>query len=83
MSSIHISPEEAIKVHLDLKAETSIGMHFGTFPLADDGQNDPVSDLEVAKKKFNLSDNDFRILKEGSSHEIHTFGGKEKWMSIR
>ena len=38
MSPIHISPPEAVKVHQDVKSKVSIGMHFGTFPLADEGQ---------------------------------------------
>ena len=45
MQYSHINPEEAIKAHKELKAKTSIGMHFKTFQLADDGFNEPVEDL--------------------------------------
>lgn len=70
MSPIHISPEEAVKIHLELKAEISIAMHFGTFPLADDGQNDPVEDLQKARDKYSVSPEEFMTLKEGEYFEI-------------
>jgi L-ascorbate metabolism protein UlaG (beta-lactamase superfamily) len=70
MSPVHISPEEAVKVHLDLNTEISIAMHYGTFPLGDDGQNEPVKDLEQAMKRYNIRQDQFLILKEGFSQEI-------------
>lgn len=65
MSPIHTSPEEAIKIHKDVKSLTSIGMHFGTFPLADDGGDDPVNDLKVAMEKYQLEAEEFVVLKQG------------------
>jgi L-ascorbate metabolism protein UlaG (beta-lactamase superfamily) len=70
MSPIHISPDEAVRVHLDLKAETSIAMHFGTFPLADDGQTEPVRDLKTALEKWNVPKGQFVVLKEGTYFEV-------------
>ena len=67
MSPIHCSPEEAVKIHLDLKARLSIASHFGTFPLGDDGQNEPVQELQKAKEKLNVPVQDFITLKEGTS----------------
>ena len=32
-----MNPEEAVRAHLDLGARVSIGMHFGTFQLTDEG----------------------------------------------
>ena len=67
MSPVHVSPEEAVQVHLDVKARKSIGMHFGTFQLADDGQFEPVEDLKKALKQFKLPDSEFVTLSEGES----------------
>jgi L-ascorbate metabolism protein UlaG (beta-lactamase superfamily) len=67
MSSIHISPEEAVKVHLDVNAELSIGMHFGTFPLADDGQDRPQNELKAALKEHPVNEEEFILLEEGQS----------------
>jgi L-ascorbate metabolism protein UlaG (beta-lactamase superfamily) len=48
MRAVHMSPEEALQAHRDLAVETSIGIHFGTFALADDGQMEPLEELKRA-----------------------------------
>jgi L-ascorbate metabolism protein UlaG (beta-lactamase superfamily) len=48
MGAVHMSPQEAVQAHRDLGAETSIGIHFGTFRLADDGQTEPLDELKRA-----------------------------------
>lgn len=70
MEPIHTSPEEAIKIHLDVKSDMSIATHFGTFPLADDDQYAPVLELQKAKEKYNISNNQFIIIAEGSHFDI-------------
>ncbi|HEY0742819.1 MAG TPA: MBL fold metallo-hydrolase [Chryseosolibacter sp.] len=65
MSPVHMSPEDAVKAHLDLKSQNSIGIHFGTFPLADEGYEDPVKDLAIALGKYNVRESDFVTLKQG------------------
>ena len=48
MAAFHLSPAEALRAHADLGAEASIGIHFGTFALADDGQQEPLDELQRA-----------------------------------
>ena len=48
MRSNHISPDEAFQAHRTLGAKTSLAVHFGTFRLGDDGQDDPLRDLQNA-----------------------------------
>jgi L-ascorbate metabolism protein UlaG (beta-lactamase superfamily) len=48
MGPVHISPSDAVRAHKELGAATSIGIHFGTFRLADDGEDEPVTDLQRA-----------------------------------
>ena len=67
MSPIHMSPSEAVQVHRELEIGTSIAMHYGTFPLADDGRNDPVIDLQNAMKEQQVSNDDFILLEEGKA----------------
>jgi L-ascorbate metabolism protein UlaG (beta-lactamase superfamily) len=45
MSPIHMNPEEAVKAHQILAAETSIAIHHGTFQLADEGLDTPKKRL--------------------------------------
>jgi L-ascorbate metabolism protein UlaG (beta-lactamase superfamily) len=48
MGPVHISPADAVRAHEELGAATSIGIHFGTFRLADDGEDQPENDLRQA-----------------------------------
>jgi L-ascorbate metabolism protein UlaG (beta-lactamase superfamily) len=70
MSPIHADPAEAVKIHLDVKSKVSVASHFGTFPLADDGANDPVDDLQEALAKNNLTSQQFLVLKEGKPYTL-------------
>jgi L-ascorbate metabolism protein UlaG (beta-lactamase superfamily) len=70
MSPIHCSPHEAVIMHKALESKLSIGSHFGTFPLADEGRDEPVIDLKKAMQEENISPNDFITLKEGTFIEI-------------
>jgi L-ascorbate metabolism protein UlaG (beta-lactamase superfamily) len=76
MSPVHVSPEEAVQAHIDVKSRLSIGMHFGTFSLADDGQFEPEEDLRKALSERDIADSVFVTLKEGSS--ISTDLGQNK-----
>ena len=67
MSPIHTSPRESLKIHHHVGSETSIGMHFGTFPLADDGYDDPHNDLKAAMAEFQIRPEDFLMLREGEA----------------
>lgn len=65
MSPIHCSPAEAVQIHQEVNSKLSISMHFGTFPLADDGQQEPVQALLAANIEAGIDN--FLILKEGES----------------
>lgn len=65
MGDIHLNPEEAVLAHKALQARTSVAMHFGVFPMADDGQQEPVQELKKALAQPENIGTDFRILPEG------------------
>ena len=46
MSPVHQNPEEAIRAQRDLGATTAVGMHFGTFELTDEGEDEPALEIE-------------------------------------
>jgi L-ascorbate metabolism protein UlaG (beta-lactamase superfamily) len=48
MGPVHISPSDAVRAHKEVGAATSIAIHFGTFHLADDGEDEPVIELQRA-----------------------------------
>lgn len=45
MSAQHINPAEAVDAHHAMGAAQTMAVHFGTFRLADDGQDQPANDL--------------------------------------
>jgi len=67
MSPVHLDPEEAVQAHIDLGARRSIGMHFGTFQLTDEGIDEPVQWLERASKEKGLAPEQFRALEPGQT----------------
>lgn len=49
MRHMHMQPREALEAALVLHAKASFAIHFGTFPLADDGQHEPLEELKKAQ----------------------------------
>ena len=66
MGSIHTTPEESLQIQKDLNIKTGIGIHWGTFSLALDGQDEPLDDLVEKKQKPEYQNIDFRIGPNGS-----------------
>ncbi len=65
MRTVHASPEDAVKIHQEVKASLSIGMHWKTFKLSDEGLKRPPYDLYLAMKKYNLNLEKFLPLEPG------------------
>ncbi|KAB7732159.1 twin-arginine translocation pathway signal [Rudanella paleaurantiibacter] len=65
MAPIHVSPEQAVQLHKDVRSEQSVAIHFGTFPLADDGEEEPVEQLQKALRQHQIDPAKFRVLRNG------------------
>lgn len=48
MLHVHMDPQQAAQVHLDLEAKESLAIHWGTFQLTHEGMFDPIIELEEA-----------------------------------
>jgi L-ascorbate metabolism protein UlaG (beta-lactamase superfamily) len=70
MSPIHCSPKEAVQIHRDVRSQQSVACHFGTFPLADDGYEDPLTDLKSALRGNQIPEERFWVLKEGEGRSV-------------
>ena len=70
MSRVHVDPLQAVQAHLDLGAERSVGMHYGTFKLADDGMDEPVEELAKAREDLGVSKDAFRVLEHGQPADL-------------
>ncbi len=69
MGPVHISPDEAVQIARELKIWTTIGIHFGTFHLADDLQDEPVERIQTLIKE-GLVERKFLTLENGDSIAI-------------
>lgn len=65
MCSVHISPRDAVRAARELRAEVAIPMHYSTFHLGDDGQDEPA---EVLRREI-TDDVRFEILQPGGVFE--------------
>ena len=54
MSESHVNPEDAVQIMIDLEAEYSFGMHWGTFKLTDEDTLEPPVRLKEAAKDANI-----------------------------
>jgi len=50
MYRMHMNPDEAVRAHLDLHSQSSIGIHFGLIDIAGERYDAPVNDLAVARR---------------------------------
>lgn len=70
MSRVHTSPTEALRAHRILGAGTSVGIHFGTFRLADDGQDEPPERIEALLREEVAPGPRFWILGFGEGRDV-------------
>lgn len=70
MAPIHLSPAEALQVHREVGSAISIGMHFGTFPLADDGMREAPQVLQQELDRCPVPPDEFLVLQEGTTTTI-------------
>eukprot|EP00455_Lapot_gusevi_P001006 TRINITY_DN10406_c0_g2_i2.p1 TRINITY_DN10406_c0_g2~~TRINITY_DN10406_c0_g2_i2.p1 ORF type:complete len:388 (-),score=97.42 TRINITY_DN10406_c0_g2_i2:95-1258(-) len=78
MSPIHLNPEDAVDVHLEVRARRSVGMHWGTFVLTDEPIWEPPTRLSLALKRKGLTDNDFFVLKHGETTCVKKYDQPEE-----
>jgi L-ascorbate metabolism protein UlaG (beta-lactamase superfamily) len=67
MCDQHMNPEEAVRAHIDLEPRVSVGTHFGCFQLTDEGIDDPVTDLQIARQRHGLDPGAFQVLETGET----------------
>ncbi len=67
MKNSHINPNEAVKIHKDIKSFKSIGIHWGTFVLTSEEVTLPPIELEKAAREFGLTPDEFITLPIGGT----------------
>ncbi|MBA7656512.1 hypothetical protein ES703_64438 [subsurface metagenome] len=67
MLPIHLNPRQAVRAHLDLRAERTIGMHWGTFILSDEPLLEPPRLFRRSARLEGLSDEEIIVLQHGQT----------------
>lgn len=65
MEGQHVSPDEAVQIHLDTQSKKSIGIHWGTWALAHEFYLEPINKLSDAIKSKQLNSDSFIVLQHG------------------
>lgn len=78
MGSMHVNPEQAVKIHQDLKARYSVGMHWGTFEMTDESIDEPPKALAAALKKANIPPERFFLMKHGEVRGLEALSNRHK-----
>jgi N-acyl-phosphatidylethanolamine-hydrolysing phospholipase D len=67
MKEQHVDPDEAVRIHRDVKARQSIGIHWGSFELTDEPLDAPIGELAEALRAQGVDDQAFRLLRHGQT----------------
>ncbi len=67
MRASHMDPADAVRAHRELHARQSLGFHFGTWALADEGMDTPLHDLATALTAADLPPEKFRAPTHGET----------------
>lgn len=67
----HVDPPEAVRLHRELRVRNSLAIHWGTFELADDSLDEPVTLLQQAMGQDGLGPEDFWVFRQGDSRILH------------
>ena len=68
LSEQHVDPAEAVQIHRELNAKTSIGIHWGTFLLSDESADQPPKDLTIAAQ--GLAPGAFTVMAIGATRQL-------------
>ncbi len=70
MQNQHVDPAEAVRMHQDLGASRSLGVHWGTFALTDEPLDQPPRDLQAAREAAGLAPAEFFVLAVGETQAL-------------
>lgn len=70
MASQHVNVDEALKIHVDLGAKRSLGVHWGTFELTDEPLDEPPRVLAEERRARGLSDDEFFTIAIGETRLV-------------
>jgi N-acyl-phosphatidylethanolamine-hydrolysing phospholipase D len=70
MQPQHVDPLEAVQIHLDIGAKRSVGIHWGTFSLADEPLDHPIKALADARRLRGVAEPEFNLMAIGETRQL-------------
>lgn len=70
MRAQHVDPAEAVRIHQDLQARQSLGVHWGAFEMADEPLDEAPRALAAARRAAGIDEAEFFVLRVGESRRI-------------
>ncbi|MGH7411441.1 MAG: MBL fold metallo-hydrolase [Candidatus Methylomirabilis sp.] len=67
MKMVHTTPEEALQLFLDVRGARFVGLHWGTFDMADEPSEEPPQRLEGEARRLGLGPEQVWVLKPGEA----------------
>lgn len=66
----HVDPAEALRIHRDVRARQSVGVHWGTFEMSDESLDEPPRALAAARREAGTGEAEFFVLRVGETRRI-------------
>ena len=70
MAEQHVNVHEAMKIHRDLRAKRSLGVHWGTFELTDEALDEPPKALAALRAAQGVVEDEFFVLAIGETRRV-------------
>lgn len=70
MRTVHVNPEEALKIHRDVRARCSVAIHWGTFSLTDEPLDEPPRRLRAALVREGIPKDTFLTMQHGETRRL-------------
>jgi len=65
----HVSPDEAVRIHRELRVKRSVGMHWGTYPMGQERLDQAPRDLALARAAQGVADDAFFVMRHGQTYK--------------
>ncbi len=66
----HVSPDEALRIHRELRVRRSVGMHWGTYPMGQERIDQAPRDLATARRAQGVADDAFVVMAIGETYRM-------------
>ena len=70
MRSMHVNPDEAVKIHRDVGSRLSVAMHWGTFRLTEEPLEEPPLALAAALSAAGVDAGRFWVMQHGETRHL-------------